>query len=342
VGAGKEFDVGPSANILDVILAGDVGGTHSRLALFDDGARAPAQLEIYPSAEHAGLVEIVDAFRSAHPGDPVAATIGVAGPVEDGRTEAVNLVWPVDARELADAIGPGCRVSVINDMEANAWGIGWLGPDDLVALNDASAEEHGNVALVSAGTGLGEGFVTHGARGEQAHASEGGHADFAPRTELESELREWMARDGGHVSYERVCSGMGLVNVYEFLRARSDDAEPDWLEKARAEHGGTAITRAGLDRRDPVASDALDMMVSIYGAQAGNVALTVMATGGVYLGGGIAPKILPRLREGGFMRAFTVKGRLTDVLERIPVRVILNELTALLGAARHAETMRAG
>ena len=183
------------------------------------------------------------------------------------------------------------------------------------------------------GAGVGRhgpgGGVRHPRRGgEQAHASEGGHADFAPRTDLESELREWMARDGGHVSYERVCSGMGLVNVYAFLRARSDDAEPDWLEKARAEHGGTAITRAGLDRRDPIASDALDVMVSIYGAQAGNVALTVMATGGVYLGGGIAPKILPRLKEGGFMRAFTAKGRLTDVLGRIPVMVILNELTA--------------
>jgi glucokinase len=318
-------------------LAGDVGGTHSRLALFDDGDRKPAELEIYPSAGHSGLVEIVEAFRSAHPGELAAATIGVAGPVEDGRTEAVNLVWPVDARELSDAIGRECRVSVINDMEANAWGIGWLGPDDVVALNDASPEERGNVALVSAGTGLGEGFVTHGARGEQAHASEGGHADFAPRTELESGLLEWMARDGGHVSYERVCSGTGLVNVYEFLRARSADSEPDWLEMARAEQGGAAITRAGLERRDPVASDALDMMISIYGAQAGNVALTVMATGGVYLGGGIAPKILSRLEEGGFMRAFTNKGRLSDVLERIPVRVILNELTALVGAARHAE-----
>jgi glucokinase len=339
---GGEFDFGPSARFLDVILAGDVGGTHSRLALFDDGERAPAELEIYPSTEHGGLVEIVETFRSAHPADPVAATIGVAGPVEDGRTEAVNLVWPVDARELADAIGPGCRVSVINDMEASAWGIGWLGADDVMALNDASAEEGGNVALVSAGTGLGEGFVTHGARGEQAHASEGGHADFAPRTGLESELLEWLAREGGHVSYERVCSGIGLVNVYAFLRARSDDREPDWLEKARAEHGGTAITRAGLDRRDPIASDALDVMVSIYGAQAGNFALTVMATGGVYLGGGIAPKILPRLKEGGFMRAFTTKGRLTEVLGRIPVMVILNELTALLGAARHAEITRAG
>jgi glucokinase len=324
-----------------VILAGDVGGTHSRLALFEDGARAPAELEIYPSAEHGSLVEIVEAFRDTHPMHVATATFGVAGPVDDGRTEAVNLAWPVDARELAQAMGlPAPAVSVINDMEANAWGIGWLVPDDLVALNDAPGEPGGNLALISAGTGLGEGFVTHGPRGEQAHASEGGHADFAPSTELQAELRDWVARDGKHVSYERVCSGIGMLNIYGFLRERSSDPEPAWLTKERALDGAAAITDAGLERRDPVASDALDLMVSIYGAQAGNLALTLMATGGVYLGGGIAPRILPRLQEGTFLRAFMDKGRLSDVLERFPVWVILNELTALLGAARHAEVNR--
>jgi len=288
-------------------------------------------------------VEIVEAFRAKHSGDPVAATVGVAGPVEDGRTEAVNLAWPVDARELAEALGlPEAGVSVINDLEANAWGIPWLGREDLVALNEAAGEEGGNLALISAGTGLGEAFVTRGPRGQEVHASEGGHADFAPRTELESELRAHLARDGEHVSYERVCSGMGLLNIYEFLRHRSSDPEPEWLTEERRGDEAAAITHAGLERRDPVASEALDVMVSIYGAQAGNLALTVMATGGVYLGGGIAPNILPRLREGGFVRAFTAKGRLSDLVERIPVRVILNELTALLGAARHAEATRAG
>jgi glucokinase len=318
-----------------------VGGTHSRLALFDDGARAPAELEIYPSAEHGSLVEIVEAFRTAHPGDAATATFGVAGPVDDGRTEAVNLAWPVDAHELAEAMRlPESAVSVINDMKANAWGVGWLAPEDLVDLNDAPGEQDGNLALISAGTGLGEGFVTHGPRGEQAHASEGGHADFAPRTELQAELRDWVARDGKHVSYELVCSGIGMLNIYGFLRERSPDPEPEWLANEREADGAAAITHAGLERRDPVASDALDLMVSIYGAQAGNLALTVMATGGVYLGGGIAPKILPRLQEGAFLRAFTDKGRLSEVLERFPVRVILNELTALLGAARHAALAR--
>jgi glucokinase len=322
---------------VSAILAGDVGGTHARLALFRDDARSPAELEIYSSAEYGGLLEIVEAFRRKHDDGLEGVTIGVAGPVSEGRTEAVNLAWPVDARELAVPLGmPERKVAVINDLEANAWGITALADDDLVSLNDAPGEDRGTVALISAGTGLGEAYATWGEGGLRAHASEGGHVDFAPRSELEEDLRDWVARDGEHVSYERVCSGIGLLNTYEFLRARSSQPEPEWLAKQRAAQGAAAITHAGLERRDPVASDALDLMISIYGAQAGNLALTVMATGGVYLGGGIPPRILPRLREGAFMRAFGAKGRLSELLERIPVRVILNELTALLGAARHA------
>lgn len=284
----------------------------------------------------------MEEFRASHPEQVVGASFGVAGPVDDGRTEAVNLAWPVDARELAHTLKlEEAAVAVINDLEANAWGIATLRPDDLVPLNEAEGEEGGNLALISAGTGLGEAFVTRGRRGEEVHASEGGHADFAPNGELEAELRAWLGRDRTHVSYERVCSGMGILNIHAFLRRRSPGSEPEWLAKERERDGGEAITRAGLERRDPVASEALDLMVSIYGAQAGNLALTVMATGGVYLGGGIAPKILPRLADGGFMRAFTEKGRMSELVERVPVRVILNELTALLGAARHAQARRA-
>jgi glucokinase len=343
---GGEVDAGPSANILTLsggaILAGDVGGTHARLGLFGPGGREPIALEIYPSADHAGLPEIVTAFRGDHSDEVSAASFGVAGPVDDGRTEAVNLAWPVDARDLARATGlPDSSVSVINDMEANAWGIASLGDDDVVALNDVPGDDDGNLALISAGTGLGEAYVTRGRGGEDVHPSEGGHADFGPRSPLEAELLEWVGRDGEHVSYERVCSGRGLLKLYGFLRERSSDPEPEWLRAEIEVGGGAAITHAGLERRDAVASDALDLMLSIYGAQAANLALTVMATGGVYLGGGIAPTVLPRLREGGFMRAFMHKGRLTEVVERIPVRVILNELTALLGAARHAEVKQA-
>ena len=231
---------------------------------------------------------------------------------------------------------PG-SVSVINDMEANAWGLEALDVGDLSPLNDVEAEPGDTVALIAAGTGLGEAFVTHGPHGPAAQASEGGHVDFAPRTEVQGALRRWLAERQDHVSFERVCSGMGLINIYEFLRERSSEPEPPWLDRDRATgDDAAAISDAGLARRDPVASDALDLMVSIYGAQAGNLALTVLATGGVYLGGGVAPRIVGRLREGGFMAAFTAKGRMSDLLARVPVRVILNDRAALLGAARHA------
>jgi glucokinase len=321
-----------------VILAGDVGGTHARLALFGDDGGDPAAVEIYPSADHDGLVEIMKLFREAHPDPVTAATIGVAGPVSDGRTEAVNLAWPVDERELAEALELDDRaVSLINDLEANAWGIEALGDDDLVTLNEGTAEPDECVALISAGTGLGEAFITYGAGGARVHPSEGGHVNFAPRNELESELRDHLAAKHGHVSYERVCSGSGMPDVYGFLRERSGEPEPEWLTGEIADNGASAITQAGVERRDPVCSDALDVLVSAYGAQAGNLALTVLARGGVYLGGGIAPNIVDRLKQGGFMRAFLDKGRASEILEQIPVRVIENELTALLGAARHAQ-----
>jgi glucokinase len=322
-------------------LAGDVGGTHARLALFGDGERDPAVVEIYSSAEHDGLVEIVGAFRSAHPEPVAAASFGVAGPVENGRTEAVNLAWPVDARELAGALElDPVTVSVINDLVANAWGIGALRDDDLVTLNDAVPEPGANLALISAGTGLGEAVVTFGAAGQQVHASEGGHVDFAARSGLEWELRERLAGEHGHISYERVCSGTALPDLYAFVRDRSGEPEPEWLAGEIAASAGTAISRVGLERRDAVCSDALDLMVSIYGAQAGNLAVTVLARGGVYLGGGIPPNIVERLREGGFMRAFLDKGRISKVLEKMPVHVIMNELTALFGAGLHARVTR--
>lgn len=325
-----------------MILAGDVGGTHARIALFDGDDATPRELEIYPSADHGSLVEIVELFQRAHPAEIAAASVGVAGPVSDGRTEAVNLAWPVDARELAIPLGlPAGAVAVINDMQANVWGIPALSDDDLVVLAAGETDPDGNIALVSAGTGLGHAFATRCDGELSAQPSEGGHVDFAPRNELEAELRAWVARDEEHVSIERVCSGLGLLNTYSFLRARSPAAEPGWLRSEREASGAVAITEAGLERRDPVATEALDLFVSMYGAQAGNMALAVLATGGVYLGGGIAPKILPLLREGAFMRAFTDKGRLSDMVERIKVWVICNELTALLGAAQHAHR-RAG
>jgi|Tabmets5t2r1_1033131.scaffolds.fasta_scaffold17817_2 glucokinase len=328
-----------------MLLAGDVGGTNTRIALFSREGNEADAIEIYESAAFEGLEPLLDTFLAAHPSGLEAATLGVAGPVRDGRTEAVNLAWPCDAGSLAEAIGiDHAAVSIINDLEANAWGIEALDDDDVLPLNEGEPDPSGNVALISAGTGLGESFITYGPGGPAASASEGGHIDFAPQSDLEGELRDWMAARLGHahVSYELVCSGKGLVNVYGFLRERAGDAEPDWLIRKRAAGSeAAAISQAGMARRDPLASQALDLMISIYGAQAGNLALTVLATAGVYLGGGIPPKIASRIQEGGFLRAFVAKGRMRALMERIPVWLILNDRTALLGAARHAASTAA-
>jgi glucokinase len=325
-----------SVPVTGQILAGDIGGTNARLALFDAAGTSPAVTEVYPSAEHDGLGEIVEAFLATHPAEPLAASFGIAGPVRGGRTTGTNLAWEVDAQELRARLRIE-RLELLNDLEANAWGLEALDAEDLMPLHDSDPEPGGTVALISAGTGLGEAFLTYGPSGPAVQASEGGHVDFAPRSDLEAELRDWLAGTGEeHVSYERVCSGMGLVNIYAFLRERAGAPEPSWLESAEPGGGAAAISTAGLDRSDALASEALDLMVSIYGAQAGNLALTVLATGGVYLGGGIAPRIVDRLGEGGFLHSFRAKGRMADLIQRIPVHVVLNDRAALLGAARHA------
>ena len=244
--------------------------------------RQPDQLETYSSAAYSNLEEIVVEFLATQQVDPVAATVGVAGPVHDGRTDAVNLHWSVDAERLAAALALDMKsVAVINDLEASAWGIETLEPRDLASLSDvASPERGGTIALISAGTGLGQAFITRSQVGPQVHASEGGHVEFAPRSDLESDLRSWLTRRAGHVSYEDVCSGIGLVNIYAFLRERSSEPEPTWLTRLR-DHGdaAAAISNAALDGSDAVAGEALDVMVGIYGAQAGNLALTVTASG---------------------------------------------------------------
>jgi glucokinase len=314
-----------------VILAGDIGGTNTRLALFDPARLSePESLEIYSSADYGGLAEIVKEYLAAHPAEPRASSFGVAGPIKKGRFEGTNLAWQIDAAELGEELG--FSAVLLNDLEANAWGIELLEGDDLVDLQPGEPDPGGVIALVSAGTGLGEAYVT----GEGVHASEGGHVDFGPRGDLQRELLEFMQRDHEHVSYELVCSGLGIVNCFRFLLARASLPEPDWF--AEAGDKGSAISKAGLEVSDETASAALDLMIDIYGAQCGNVALTLLASGGVYLGGGIPPNILPRLREGGFLSAFNSKGRLSEILGPIPVRVITNELTALLGAARHASS----
>ncbi|HET7875032.1 MAG TPA: glucokinase [Methylomirabilota bacterium] len=326
-----------------MILAGDIGGTNTRLALFAlrDGVLRPAASQVYPSGSHRGLGEIVVTFLAAHGRGVAHACFGIAGPVRDGISQATNLPWVVDSRSLARDLEIA-QVWLINDLEANAFGLGALGPRDFETLNPGAAAASGNMAVISAGTGLGEAGLYWDGRQHHPFASEGGHADWAPADEVQMELLRFLMKELGHVSVERVLSGPGLQNIYRFLRDTGRGEEPAWLQR-EIEHEGpaAAISAAAQAGRSPLCVQALDLFVAIYGAEAGNLALKVMATGGVYVGGGIAPKIVGWMRSRGFMEAFTAKGRLRTLVEDMPVRVILNDHAALLGAARCA-ALRAG
>ena len=305
-----------------MILAGDIGGTKSRLALFDPGRLEPLRIETYRTAEHESLGAIVQRFLRAAPAGPIgAAGFGVAGLVEDCSATGINLPWPVHAHELAEVFEIPV-VAMVNDLEANARGISLLRPDDFVTINRGRPSAAGNRVVVSAGTGLGDAGLVWDGTTHHAVAGEGGHMDFAPRTEIEVALLRHLTGRFGHVSYERVCSGLGILEIYRFLGGnRSTPAD--------------AAAVAAEAAADPlsIGAHALDLFASIYGAHAGNMALTFMATGGVYLGGGIAPKLIDRLAGGSFMAAFLDKGRFAAVMERVPVHVVLNDHAALLGAA---------
>jgi glucokinase len=321
-----------------MILAGDIGGTHARLAFFQsqNGHLTPVAEGVFPSREHSGLDEIVGQFV-AHEGlRPDVACFGVAGPVRNGEVETSNLPWTVESSRLADELHLPSAM-LINDLEANAWGIASLEEQDLVALNRVKGVPVGNQAVISAGTGLGEAGLFWNGDGYEIFASEGGHCDFAPRTELEIELLRYLVARFGHVSYERIVSGPGLVNVYRFLRDTRRGEEPQWLtdELAQGDQAAT-ISIAAVAGKSVLAEHALDLWISIYGAEAGNLALKLMATGGVFLGGGIAPKIVAKLSGSLFMQAFVGKGRMQALLESIPVKVITNDKIALFGAARYA------
>ena len=304
-----------------MILAGDIGGTNVRLALFDRGLRERLTC-VYPTREQESLGAALAEFLGCAGAEIDSACFAVAGPVVNGAVRGPNLPWPIYAHELAEAFAIPA-VTVVNDLEANARGIESLGRESLLTLNRGIAQPQGNRAVVSAGTGLGEAALVWNGSRYHALASEGGHADFAPRTDIEAALQRWLAAEFGHVSYERILSGSGLVNVYRFLGG-------DFSRDAAA-----ITAEAQLDERS-LAAHALELFASVYGAHAGNVALAYTATGGVYLGGGIAPRIARTLANGAFMAAFRHKGRLSGLVERIPVHVILDDRTALHGAARIA------
>jgi glucokinase len=321
-----------------LVLAGDIGGTSTRLAYFET---ARGKLELlaegrFPSREGGSLEEIVEGFSAEHGHRVERACFGIAGPVRQGRVRTPNLPWSVDAEKLARILGLA-KVQLINDLAANAYGIDLLGPEDFKELNQGVADPTGTIAVVSAGTGLGETMAYWDGSAHQPLPSEGGHADFAPRNELEAELLLYLRAEHGRVSTERVVSGPGLRNIYRFLHdTRHLPETPAVVEEMRSGDPSAAITRAAMAGTCPLCEQVLDLFISLYGAEAGNVALRSLASGGVYLGGGIAPKIIERLKGPGFMMSFTAKGRLSPLLESIPVRGILNARAPLHGAGRRA------
>jgi glucokinase len=321
-----------------MILAGDIGGTNARLAFFDvtDGRFRLVSATVYPSREYSGLDQIVVKFVEAAKVRPDSACFGVAGPVRNGRVETSNLPWLIESKRLADELKIN-NALLINDLEANAWGIPLLEPTDVVSLNQVKGNPVGNQAVISAGTGLGEAGMYWDGTQHQVFACEGGHTDFAPRNQTEMDLLHYLQKRFGHVSYERAVSGPGLVNLFHFLRDTGRGTEPDWLsEEMLHMDPAAAISKAGLEGKCALCEHTLDLFVSLYAAEAGNLALKLMATGGVYLGGGIAPKLLSKLAGPLFMQSFVSKGRMQTLMEAMPVRVITNDKTALLGAARCA------
>jgi glucokinase len=325
-----------------MILAGDVGGTKVHLALYDftNGKLEHRRDERYPAKDYSGLEEIVKLFLGA---DSVSsACFGVPGPVRDGRLRLTNLPWTLDSRELSRSLQID-HVFLINDLEANGYGVAELTPDQIFTLSEGDPSQIGNRALIAAGTGLGEGILIWNGKHHVPYPSEGGHTDYAPRNEDEIDLLRFLKQKyNGRISFERVVAGMGLTNIYEFLRDVRGMEEPAWLAERLTKYDPNAIiTEMALAAKSEICEKALDMFVSAYGAESGNLALKVLSIGGLYVGGGIAPRILEKLKDGTFMRAFTDKGRLSQLLVNMPVRVILESRAALLGAAAYAEARAA-
>lgn len=328
-----------------MILAGDVGGTKVHLALygFEHGQLVHIRDERFPAQEFSGLEEIARRFLTES-GNPeiTAACFGVPGPVRGGRLRLTNLPWVLDSRELSADLNIA-HLFLINDLEANGYGVPELTPEQIYTLNAGDPAAVGNRALVSAGTGLGEGVLVWNGKSHVPMASEGGHCDFAARNELDVELlRYLMQKLGGRVSYERVVSGQGVTNIYTFLRDAKGMEEPSWLrDRMETEDPNAVIGEVGEEGKSELCAKTLEVFASAYGAEAGNMVLKVLATSGLYLGGGIAPKILRTMRDGAFMQAFVDKGRLSELLEHTPVHIILESRAALMGAAAYAEARAA-
>lgn len=324
-----------------MILAGDIGGTKTHLAYLEKNAAGIVEIRVeqrYSSTHSRTLGELVQQFQQAHPQyQPEVACFGVAGPVRDGRCVATNLPWVVDEQELVTLLGIE-KVRVINDLEALAYSVDVLPESDLEILQRGEDKPVGNACVIAAGTGLGEAGMHWDRRMKlwEPFACEGGHADFSPRTRQEEDLQSFLRRRFDSPSWEHVLSGRGLMNLYKFFLEQSPDRENPQIRQqihADLEEAPALISLAGHENRCPTCREALDLFISLYGAEAGNLALKMMATGGVFVGGGIAPKMLNELRRGDFIKSFNHKDRMRSLLEKIPVKVITNPNAALIGAA---------
>lgn len=322
-----------------LVLAGDIGGTKVHLALYDvvGGSLVMRREASFAVKNHRTLEDIAVRFLGAD--KAAVACLGAPGPKTSSKLRMANLSWVLDADELASALGIR-RVYLLNDIEANGYGIAKCRPDEIRTINSGSGIPAANRALLAAGTGLGQGFLRWERESYVPYASEGGHVDFAPRNDDEFDLLRYLMRKyGGRVSIERVVSGMGISSIYAFLRDVRGMDEPKWLseELGAADDLNSVIVSAALAAKSALCEKTLDMFISAYGAAAGNFALAVSAFGGLYIGGGIAPRLLEKMADGTFMQAFRDKGRLTWAVETIPVHVILDSATALKGAAAYAE-----
>jgi glucokinase len=328
-----------SAQQAALVLAGDIGGTKTILGLFRPGRSRPVELvtESYVTRDFGRLEDIVERFLQKHPERVRVASFGIAGPVVHGCCRTTNLPWVVTEKAVQKRFG-FARVRVLNDLTAMALAVPLLGGHELLALNDAKVRRDANIALIAPGTGLGTALLVWADGRHIPVASEGGHADFAPNDEDDVLLWRHLRERFGHVSIERVLSGPGSVNVYEWAKALGRRPEPEWLATRIREKGDAApvVTQAALNEKDPLCVAAMDRFAAVLGAAAGNLALVGLAVGGVFVGGGIPPRMLPILQSGAFMRAFLNKGRMRGLLENVAVRVILNSKSALLGAAHNA------
>lgn len=322
-----------------MLLIGDVGGTKTNLAIYEPKSRldSPVIEQSLSSKKYPHLIDLIQDFLHSHPYPIERACFGLAGPVLNGVGNITNLNWTIAEADIRTTLQLKV-VKFLNDLEAMSYGALVLPPQDLLTLNAGQAVQGGNIAVLAAGTGLGEAFLVWEKNQYRAIATEGGHVDFAPRNEVEMALLRDLLTKYPRVSSERVLSGPGLSNIYQFLKKyRNYQEDARLASRFQLEDPNAVITELALAGQHPICEEALTLFVSLYGAEAGNIALKVMSTGGVFIGGGIAPKILPRLQQGEFMQAFMDKGRLTNVLRQMPVQVILNQKTGLIGAAHYAQ-----